>query len=303
MKILSEFLGTMKSFSLYEIQGLLRAYGGKLEEVNDNYLIFETDSAERIAKRVTFSRRLGIVVEDGLIDIGNRSFALREGKCHEAESKIPSIAAKIRGRVDLEHPDVTFVIYDCGKLIMTRNIFERKESSLLDSGYRVRPFNHPSSISPVIARAMINVASLRDNDLFVDPFAGTGTFLIEGYRMNVRGIGIDRDRRMVEGCNRNLAFFGFPETAVLGDFSHLLEAGNLSAIVTDPPYGRGARIFSDSRESLYARLFSLFADINMPKVFVLPSVELLDLAKQYMKVEIVENVRVHSSLTRLIVKA
>ncbi|MEM0138729.1 MAG: hypothetical protein QW100_03270 [Thermoplasmatales archaeon] len=302
MRVLSEFLGMMKSFALFEIQGLLATYGGRIERVDEHYAIIQTDSVKDIARRITLSRRLGRIVEEDEIDMGNRTFAVRPAKHCGSQINLRGIVGRINGRVDLDHPDTTFYAYDEGEII-TENIFERRESSLLDYRFKNRPFNHPSSISPMIARAMINVGSLKQGDLFVDPFAGTGTFLTEGYRMDIKGIGIDRDRKMVEGCRKNLIFFGFPDTVMLGDFSLIRDFEGLSAIVTDPPYGRGARVFSDSRESLYSRMFSTFSDIRVPKVFVLPSAELLNLAKQYMELEIVETVRVHSSLTRIIVKA
>ncbi|MEM0126679.1 MAG: hypothetical protein QW078_02730 [Thermoplasmatales archaeon] len=302
MRILLEFLGIMKSFALFEIKGLLAAYGGRIEKVDEHYAIIRTDSVQDIARRITLSRRLGRIVEEDEIDIGKRTFAVRPAKHCGSQINLRDIARRINGRVDLDHPDIIFYAYDEGKII-TENIFERRESSILDYRFKNRPFNHPSSISPMIARAMINVGSLKEGDLFVDPFVGTGTFLTEGYRMGIRGIGIDRDRKMVEGCRKNLIFFGFPDTVILGDFSLIKDFGDISAIVTDPPYGRGARVFSDSRESLYSRMFSIFSEIRVPKVFVLPSVELLNMAKQFMELEIVETVRVHSSLTRIIVKA
>ncbi|MGC8644699.1 MAG: DNA methyltransferase [Thermoplasmata archaeon] len=303
MKILSEFLGEWRNLSMSEIAGLLKAYGGIVDQVKKNYVIFETEHPREIASRITFSRRLARVIEGDSADIGGKTFSIRERKETGRDSMIAFFAKRVRGRVNLSKPDVLFFIYNYDSPMLTEVIFERKEKALLDERYGSRPFNHPSSISPLLARGMINIASLREDQVFVDPFVGTGTFLIEGQRMGIRGIGIDRDRRMVEGCRRNLDHFGLSAKVIHGDFSLMKTLPEFSAVVTDPPYGRGARIFSDSRDSLYDRFFSLLAEIEVPKVFALPSYELYDLARQYLDAEILERIRVHSSLTRLIVRA
>lgn len=174
---------------------------------------------------------------------------------------------------------------------------------LIDSRYDTRPMNHPSSISPLLARGMINIAGIKEGEAFIDPFAGTGTYLIEGFRMGIRGEGIDRNWKMVEGGNLNLRHFNFPETIKQGDFSELSSVKGVSAIVTDPPYGRGAKIFSQSRDSLYSKFFSLVSDFKGNKVFCLPSEELFAVAEQYLDVELISKMRVHSSLTRYITRA
>ena len=303
MKILSEFLGNLRDLSFSEIRGLLKAYGGKLIERQENYVIFETEHPKEIANRITFSRRLSRVVRIEDLDLTGRTFSIRERRGPGKDSMIDYFARRIGGRVDLERPDFRFYIYNFDEPIFTELIFERRMNLLLDSRYNSRPFNHPSSISPLLARAMINISSLKEGLSFVDPFVGTGTFLIEANRMGIRGIGIDRDKRMIEGCRKNIEHFGFHSELIHGDFSEIKNIRDFEAVVTDPPYGRGARIFSDSKLSLYDRFFSLLAEIKVPKVFAVPSGEIYDLSRQYMEPEIVERVRMHSSLTRIIIRA
>ncbi len=301
---MSEFLGDLRDISRAEISGLLASYGGKIEHETDKLLFFSTDQPEKLTSRVAFSKRIGIVLEDPEdYDISPRkTYAIREKREAGRDSLIDSTAKSVIGKVDLDNPEVTFYIYNSNVPIITETIYERSMSELLDPRYKTRPMNHPSSISPVLARGMINIAGVKEGESFIDPFAGTGTYLVEGFRMGINAYGIDRSWRIVEGGNLNLRYFGFPENIKQGDFSELVSVDGMSAIVTDPPYGRGAKIFSQSRESLYSRFFSLISSTEGKKVFCTPTEELVSVAKEYGKAELVGKIRVHTSLTRYIVK-
>ncbi len=303
MKLVSEFLGGLNDISIAEISGLLSCYGGEIEEVTERLLFFSTPKPERLISRVAYSKRIGRVIEgEDPIDIApGKTFAIKEKREEGRKSLIDSIAKTVMGKVDLGRPDVVLYVYNSETPVISEVMFERRMSDLIDPRYKKKPFNHPSSISPVLARGMLNIAGLEEGDKFVDPFAGTGTYLIEGYRMGIEGYGIDRSWRMVEGGNQNLKHFGFPETIRQGDFSELLNLDGISAIVGDPPYGRGAKIFSQSRDSLYSRFFSLISGVRGNKVFCLPALELVSSAGEYLDIELVGSLRVHSSLTRYVV--
>ncbi len=301
MKLVSEFPGGNSEISKAEISGLLRSYGGKILGENKRLIFFSTDRPDEVARRVAFSKRIGRIIENERIELPqSATYSIREEKGNGKPSLIEEVAKKIRGRVNLDNPDFLFHIYNFEEPIIAQVIHERKMKELIDPRYYSRPFNHPSSISPMIARGMLNIAGVRESERFVDPFAGTGTYLIEGYRMGIIGFGIDRNPKMVEGGNRNLRHFGFPPNIVQGDFADLTSIDDLSAIVTDPPYGRGSKIFSQSRETLYQRLFSLISRAKVPAVFCIPSISLLDTASEYIDLKVVASIRVHSSLTRYI---
>ena len=59
-----------------------------------------------------------------------------------------------------------------------------------------------------MARAMINVAGIKNDEILLDPFCGTGGILIEGADMNLNIIGQDVDVKMVDASLKNLAHFG-----------------------------------------------------------------------------------------------
>lgn len=303
MELVSEYLGGLRDISRAEVSGLLEGYGGKIKGETERLLFFSTDNPAKVISRVAFSKRIGrIIREDEAITVSEeKRYSIRENRIPGRDSLISTFAKKVNGKVDLNRPDVKFYIYNFDEPIFTQLIYERKMESLIDSRYKTKPMNHPSSISPLLARGMINISGIKDGEKFVDPFAGTGTFLIEGFRMGINGYGIDRSWKMVEGGNLNLRHFNFPEVITNGDFSELENVGGFSAVITDPPYGRGAKIFSESRDYLYTRLFSLLSRVRGSKVFCIPSVELLKLARDYLPINLAGEIRVHSSLTRYVV--
>lgn len=305
LNLISEYLGEYRDLSRAEILGLLSCYGGEITRETEGLLFFSTSHPRNVASRVSFSKRIGRVIEDqeDIVIPSGKTYAIREKKKSANRSLINTVAKRIEGKVDLKRPDVLFYIYNSDDPVIVEVIRERRMNELLDTRYKSKPVNHPSSISPILARGMINIAGLREGEIFVDPFAGTGTFLIEGFRMGIGSVGIDRNRKMVEGGNLNLRHFSFPEAIRPGDFSDLVSLANASALVTDPPYGRGAKVFSQSKESLYSRFFSIISGLPGSKVFCVPSEELLSLAKEYFPIEVAGKIRVHSSLTRFVVKS
>lgn len=110
-------------------------------------------------------------------------------------------------KVNLENPKTLiqlFIIKDkacCGLLIYSnKEDFEKRKSHL-------RPFPHPSSLHPKVARALVNISEIKENEFLLDPFCGTGGLLIEAGLMKIKPIGYDISKTMVNGCKENLKYF------------------------------------------------------------------------------------------------
>ncbi len=306
MMFASEFPKDSFSFSKSELNGLLRVYGGQISGINEDLIFFETENPEKIIKRVAFSKRIvRILKSDDLpINLGDEeTYAIKEIRNHDKQSVLREVASRIGGKVNLRFPSRKFVIYNKNYFLVTEELYERSIKKLIDPKFKNKPMNHPSSISPIIARGMINVSGVKEGDLIADPFAGTGTILIEANRMGIRAVGTDKNRKMVNGGNDNLSFFSFERTIKHGDFSLVSSIKGINSIVTDPPYGRGSKIFSDSRKTLYKDFFTLIVGMrDVTSVFCLPNEELLNDLGNYTTFTIVDKIRVHSSLTRIVVK-
>ncbi|MEM0042486.1 MAG: THUMP domain-containing protein [Thermofilaceae archaeon] len=143
-----------------------------------------------------------------------------------------------RLRVSLDDPDLLLYAELVGKefrLAIDLTPF----TSLRDRGYRV--YVHPSSLNPIVARAMCRLANLKDGETLVDPLCGGGTIVIEGLldAPRVHGLGFDINPVHVRGAITNATSAG-----VLADFwvadvrylNNLLRQG-VDVVATNPPYG------------------------------------------------------------------
>lgn len=70
---------------------------------------------------------------------------------------------------------------------------------------REKPVRSPAtSMSPRLARTLVNLAALSPGQTLLDPFCGSGTILAEGLLQSLRCVGFDRDRHRVRQAEENL---------------------------------------------------------------------------------------------------
>lgn len=154
--------------------------------------------------------------------------------------------------VDLRNPKTLIEFFSvrnsvyCGILIMQNHgNFESRKAHL-------RPFLHPSSLHPKLARALVNLTGIgKENGkanakkpVLCDPFCGTGGFLIEAELMGIRAVGYDISGKMIEGAMSNLEFFGFKDCQISNNDATKLDK-KMDYVVTDLPYGLNSNVISD----------------------------------------------------------
>lgn len=115
---------------------------------------------------------------------------------------------------------------------------------------RIKPYSdlYKGLLPPKIARILINL-SLGQSDpegkIFLDPFCGSGTFLIEAGLMKMRLLGSDLDQDQLVGTRENLNFFQLSADLFHCDavkLSHNLPT-KVDFIATEPYMGRpGTRV-------------------------------------------------------------
>lgn len=207
----------------------------------------------------------------------------------------------------------------CGLLVYeNKGDFESRKSHL-------RPFPHPSSLHPKLARALVNISEVKENDLLIDPFCGTGGFLIEAGLMNIKTIGYDVNKIMVRGCKENLEFFKIKNYKIKNkDATEIND--KFDYLVSDLPYGLNSNAialyekdwkkhrinlkiqkkdFIKNLQGFYARfLGQLRKRLRKKAVIIFPGYvnhrKLLKMSK--FKLEKEFSIYVHRSLTRKIVK-
>ncbi len=211
-------------------------------------------------------------------------------------------------RVDLEAPDTWIrcvltdagiFVYELGLLTDRRGFASRKP--------RTRPYFHPGVLEPKIARAFVNLSRVRGGDLFLDPFCGTGGFLIEGAMIGCSVVGIDADLRMVAGSKANIAHYGLPGELIWGDARRMPLRG-VDGIATDPPYGRGTSTGGSGIRSLLADFYGEACSVLKPGRYMCTAAPVeIDLsalaAEAGFTVTEEHSMRVHKSLTRTVIVA
>lgn len=230
-----------------------------------------------------------------------RSFSVRcQSKNIERELGRRLVDLNSKLRVDLESPEVEIVCYGVGNdLLVGVNIPLNKDFSRRRPQHR--PFFHPTSMEPKLARVLVNLARVKKGDSILDPFCGTGGILIEAGLVGLKVYGWDISRQMVEGCRRNLGHYGIAGRVQVKDALNPETEARFDAIVSDPPYGRSSYT-TEEIGTLYNRFTEvahglLMEDARM--VLVSPHTIELDYSSLF-ELESEYSVRVHKSLTRRI---
>ncbi len=192
------------------------------------------------------------------------------------------------------------------KIFVTERLFKVEKKHFYNLKPHKRPFFYPGSMSPKLARCMVNLTGVKKEDVVLDPFCGTGGILIEAGIMGTRVVGGDIDNRMVEGTIKNLNFCGVNDYNVFqADARDIKLPHRVNAIATDPPYGISASTGGEESQNLYAQ-----ALVTMEKL-LLDEGRLCMATPHYMDIpglvrgtnfEIIEqhHIRMHKSLTRVI---
>ncbi|HVQ01274.1 MAG TPA: methyltransferase domain-containing protein [Candidatus Thermoplasmatota archaeon] len=328
MKVLFERSKEHSALSLAELLACLdveiKTY--TMLDQNEDVLLIETKSNEQnlgvLAGRLAFT----FVIDEllfscpaaltALIEQAARNPVLQEGtiaiRCKNRGSSLDSaqvidclgdVYTKQRV-VDLAHPAVEV------RAVITANttyVGVKKEeintSHFQQRRGHLRPFLSPVTMHPKIARALVNLACLKKNDVVLDPFCGTGGILIEAGLIGMRIIGSDVEQKMIEGCRSNLRFYQLKDYALyrtdIGDI--VKHVSSVDAVVTDFPYAKATTTRGEEPRLLYDRGFAVISRVlrrDGRAVVGLANEEMISLGEKHMKLLNVYPIRAHRSLTR-----
>jgi tRNA (guanine10-N2)-dimethyltransferase len=209
-------------------------------------------------------------------------------------------------RVNLENPDIVFytiITNDRALLCLSIAQADEKDFSVRRPGFR--PFFHPSSMHPRLARTMVNLSGAKVGSRFLDPFCGSGGILIEAGIIGCDMLGIDLDPQMAKGSKTNLQALGLNSNNIcIGDARHM-PLNEADALATDPPYGRssstkGGKTCALVREFL-GEASSLLRTGSKVCLSVPSSIDTAAFMSKGLKTLETHLIRVHRSLTRRII--
>jgi tRNA (guanine10-N2)-dimethyltransferase len=166
--------------------------------------------------------------------------------------------------VQLKTPQKTFLgVLSSGKFIFGLKKAEVKAGEFVKRGTEGKVFTHSAAMPPRLARCMVNLAQPKTGDLLLDPFCGTGSFLVEAGLIGCRVLGFDVLRSMVKGSLRNLEACGVePEGLGVSDVRRLpLRGCVVDCIATDPPYGTSATTLGRGSREVFESFLSSAAEV------------------------------------------
>ncbi len=211
------------------------------------------------------------------------------------------IGTMISGPVSLKNPKVEYrAILSEDRCYFGRVLFAFDRSSFDMRNPGKRDFFHPGVMMPRMARTLVNIAGVQQDDIVLDPFCGTGGILIEAHLLGAYTIGSDFDSLMVMGTRQNIPH----SDLMLADATQLPCCDRtVDAVVTDFPYGQSVCIKkSDSMEKLYENSMEEIRRVlkNGKRAVVVTHRDISPIAAEYFTILQQHNQRVHKSLTRRI---
>ncbi len=170
------------------------------------------------------------------------------------------------------------------------------------------PFERPVVMDPSLSRAMVNLSGLSPGSRVLDPFMGPGGLMIEAGLVGLECTGVEIDEEMAAGALKNIEHMGLSESADVhvGDSRYLtsmkwfLDRAPFDGIITDPPFGRSARIEGESADGLLVEVISATLPHLRDGAPVVLDVVDVDVLDRLEGLEVVESypVYVHRSMTR-----
>ena len=169
-----------------------------------------------------------------------------------------------------------------------------------------RPFFYPGSMSPKLARCMVNLSRVCPGDLVLDPFCGTGGILIEAGLIGCKVVGSDINWKMKNGTAINLEYCGIEDYRTFNlDVRELKMYEKVASVVTDPPYGISTSTGDIDGDDIFKEFFhAIYDNMKDDAYLCMASPHYVDLAPMIDEVgfELVEQygIKMHRSLTRII---
>jgi tRNA (guanine10-N2)-dimethyltransferase len=225
-------------------------------------------SSFRITQEVSFEKQFANHCVTKIIEsIGTSSFAFRF-ESHSNHKRYGITEQQIgkqiytllqekekKPTVALTRPEVLLkgIVVD-NTFYLGRFLYATKDS-WQERRAHLRPVKKPVSLSPRLAKALVNCLGADEDEIICDPFCGTGGFLIEAGLRGKKIIGSDIDPEMVEATRENCNAFGVhPHRLDLKDaFSY---SESFPYMITDLPYFKNTK--NQKNTAFYANVITHF---------------------------------------------
>lgn len=306
MEVICEGLVILKDICEDNIDEYYRILTKRLGYTHEVHEVIMKSSAERLAEDVC---------EIDWSDFISENFAVRVKRFH---SEIDTVATErnvgalilnscdnIKVKLRDPHSLVRLVAFENDVYIAIEKIKLNKKH-FQDSKPHKRPFFYPGSMSPKLARCMVNLSRVTEGDLLLDPFCGTGGILIEAGLIGCKLVGSDIYWKMKNGTAVNLDYYGITDYRTFNlDVRELKMYEKVASVVTDPPYGISTSTGDIEGNDIFREFFhAIYDNMRDDAYLCMASPHYVDLKPMADEVgfEIVEQygIKMHRSLTRII---
>ncbi len=231
-----------------EARALFLAYdpGSKFERPEARVLLAGSRADPfAIGGRVAFARRVGVQVQSP-----SEALPLLEGRrvrfrCFDLRPGLPpsdpgGYLNGLEASIDLDDPEFELTLVRGEREYLAVTAPMEMEQGWSGRRPRSRPFFHPSAIFPKLSRALFNMSRCREGQVFLEPFAGTGSIALEASISKARVVAIDVSGKMTRGSLSNMQHFAQAWMGVVRADSAFLPLEGVDAVATDLPYGRAS---------------------------------------------------------------
>ncbi|MHA1917808.1 MAG: DNA adenine methylase [Candidatus Ranarchaeia archaeon] len=201
--------------------------------------------------------------------------------------------------VNLKNPDTLFTgIFLENEFIFGPNIGMNLRFNYNRRTPSKRDFFLPTSMHPLLARAMVNLSSPKKHYTFLDPFVGTGGILLEAEMIGCNCIGCDVSGSTIRGARKNITD---KTSLIVSDCRHV-PLRKIDVISTDPPYGKNSILKGEKKSLIHDFILEAkkITKSNSKICFATPDDFNFDNLKSKIKKYEYFDYYVHRSLTRRI---
>ncbi|MCA9487614.1 MAG: methyltransferase domain-containing protein [Nanoarchaeota archaeon] len=137
--------------------------------------------------------------------------------------------------------DEEYFVFENEEIVYFGQITQKSDYEEIERRDMEKPVRRESlAISPRLAKILINLSEVKEGEKLVDPFCGIGVVLEEALNQGIKVIGIDRDKRAIEGAKKNLEWFKFDKDNydLFNEDSRKVEISESQGIATEPDLGQ-----------------------------------------------------------------
>jgi len=226
-----------------------------------------------VGRRVAFARRAGILVQDtseaAAVLAGHRTrFRCFDLSPRNGDPVPGEYLEGLDSEIDLSNPEYELTLIRGEREYLAVTAPTTMMQAWSRHRPRARPFFHPSAIFPKLSRALVNLTRCKPGDVFLEPFAGTGSIAIEASIVGADVVCVDVVQEMVRGALTNMKHFAQGWMGTIRADSARLPVRRADAVATDIPYGRASSTRGRTPERILDQLLPELASAMGPGSFL-----------------------------------